>query len=112
MYVPFHEWLERNIDASEGIIFHVLDLCYEIWYIKNKKYFEGDGVVVVIVVQNSQRFIVNFKSVIAVLLETLSGCPNLFVYDFRLTPPFNGCYKFNVDAEVPIKGVNRVSVLW
>ena len=39
-YVPFQEWLEKNIiDANEDIIVHVLDLRYEIWCARNEKLF-------------------------------------------------------------------------
>jgi len=47
-YVPFHKWLEENsIDVDENIIVHILALCYEIWYARNKKCFEGVVVEVV-----------------------------------------------------------------
>jgi len=39
-----------------------------------------------------------------VLLETLSGGPNLPISDVHWTPSDNGCYKLNVDAAGPIEG--------
>ena len=44
----------------------------------------------------------NFKSVSTVLLETLSGCPILPIFDVHRKPPFSGFYKHNVDAPGPI----------
>jgi len=45
------------------------------------------------------------------LLETISGGPNLHISDVHYTPPIGGCYKLNVDAVGLIKGVNWVLVL-
>ena len=73
MYVPFQEWLDRNIiDVDEDIIVHILVLCYEIWCARNKKCFEGTNVDVTATVQKAQRSIVNCKSASTVLLKTLS----------------------------------------
>jgi len=55
-YVPFQEWLKRNIiEVDEDFIIHVLVLCYEIWYARNKKCFEGIDVDVVVIVQKAQK---------------------------------------------------------
>jgi hypothetical protein len=98
-YVPFSEWLKRNIiDADEDIIVHVLAFCYEIWCARNKKCFEGTYVDVTVIVQKTQRSIVNFKSANTTLLEALSRCPNLPISDVHWTPPISGFYKLNVDA--------------
>lgn len=47
-YVPFQEWLERNIiDVDEDS--HVLALCNEICCARNKKCFERGDVYVVVI---------------------------------------------------------------
>ena len=62
-------------------------------------------------IQKTQRFIVNFKNIGTLLLETLSGCPILPVFDVHMTPPFSGMYKLNVDATSPIGGIKVLSLL-
>jgi hypothetical protein len=39
------------------------------------------------VVPKAQRFISNFKSVSGVLVEMLSGCPNIFIFTVLLDNP-------------------------
>jgi hypothetical protein len=46
----------------------------------------------------------SFNSANKMLLETLSGGPNLPIFDVHWTSPDNGCYKLNVDAAGPIEG--------
>ena len=93
-YVPFLEWLERNIiDVDEDIIVHVLALWYEIRCARNKKFFEGTDIDATTIVQKAQRSIVNFKSDSTMLFETLSGCPILSISDVHWRPPFSGFHK-------------------
>jgi len=66
--------------------------------------FEGIEIDVITTVHKAQRSIANFNSANTVLLETLSGGPNLPMYDVHWTPLDNGCYKLNVDAAGPIEG--------
>jgi len=81
-YVPFQEWLKRIIiDENEDVIVNVLALCYEIWCTRNKKCFEGTEIDVATTVHKAQRSIANFNSANTVLLETLSGGPNLPISD-------------------------------
>jgi hypothetical protein len=69
-------------------------MCYpsviNIWFAINKKWLDAIDVDLVTIVQTTQRFIVNFKSVSVVLLETLSGSPNLPIFDVHLTPSLSG----------------------
>jgi len=55
-------------------------------------------------IQKAQRSIVNFKSAGTMLVETLSGCPILLIFDVHWTPHFSDFYKLNVDAAGPIEG--------
>jgi hypothetical protein len=77
---------------------------YEIWCTRNKKCFEGTEIDVATTVHKARRSIANFNSANTMLLETLSGGPNLPISDVHWTPPDNGCYKLNVDAVGPIEG--------
>jgi len=52
-------------------------------------------------VQKTQKSIVNFKSISKVLLETLSGCPILPIFDVHKTLRISGFYKLNVDTASP-----------
>jgi len=104
MYVPFKEWLEKNIiNADEDIIVQVLALRYEIWCTRNKKCFEENDVDVA-TIQKAQKSIVNFKSASTVVIETLSGGPILSIFDVHWTPLFSGFYKLNVDVVGPMDG--------
>jgi hypothetical protein len=69
-----------------------------------KKCFEGTHVDVNTIVQKAQRSIFNFKNASGVLLEMLSGGPNMLISDVHWTTPPSGYYKLNVDAAGPIEG--------
>jgi hypothetical protein len=101
-HISFINWLEQNVKQQDNYTLQmVFAKCYQIWTLRNKRWFDG--------ITLPKVRTVNKKAMDSIFLLNRNLAPiSLSRSAVRWVPPISGHYKLNIDVASPMEDGNWV----